>query len=631
MCGIAGFFLPSGASKDATASLRRMCDQIRHRGPDDEGLRVEDGCGIGMRRLSIIDLNTGHQPISNEDGTIWVVFNGEIYNYRNLRRDLESKGHRFQTQTDTEVLVHLYEDEGVAGIARLQGMFTYALWDSHQRKLLLVRDRFGKKPLYYTIRPEGIYFGSELKCLRAAGIPLGPLNAEALRLYFQFTYIPEPHSIFEQVHKLPPAGWLTFDANGSVRQGRYWKLPVPATEPPSDLTKAQAIAELRERFDAAVSSRMVADVPIGAFLSGGVDSGSVVASLALQSEQPVRTFAIGFEESEFDELPYAQAIADRYHTEHHTLVVRPDSINLVEKLVHHFDEPFADSSAIPTYLVSKFAAEHVKVALTGDGGDEIFAGYDSFFQIEKERRWDRVPQALRRLAAAVSAGLPRKAYGRNYLYGISRPTSLERYFQFNYSMHWISGALFEPQWRTSLDEASLRRAFGDNLLTPQTDVLTEALYFEATAKLTGDMLVKVDRMSMAASLEVRCPMLDLELVEFAARLPHAWKMEGGLGKSIFIKAMGDRLPESTWNRPKHGFSVPIANWFRGPLRSLLHDHLLSKQFLDRGLVSPTALRQILAEHDSGRRNHRTWLWTLLMAELWFRAWQDTPKVEHLVA
>jgi asparagine synthase (glutamine-hydrolysing) len=628
MCGIAGFFRPGRPAEEF--AVRQMCDVIVHRGPDDEGVHVENDCGIGMRRLSIIDLYTGHQPISNEDGTVWLVFNGEIYNYQEIREELEGRGHRFATQSDTETLVHLYEEYGVDGINRLRGMFAFAIWDSRKRQMLLARDRFGKKPLYYTVTKHGLYFGSELKCLRAAGVPLD-LDEESLKLYLQFTYVPDPRSIFRQVRKVDPGGWLIFRENGNVAEGRYWSLPGPAEDPAEGGSEKRVHEQLRELFDDAVRARMVADVPLGAFLSGGIDSSAVVASMARQSPEPIRTFSIGFEESSHNELPYAQAVADRYKTDHHTLMVRPDSVELLSTLVKHFDEPFADSSAIPTYLVSKFAAEHVKVVLTGDGGDELFAGYDSFFEIERLKRWSLLPQGVRSAITWVADRLPYSAYGKNYLHGIGRRTDLERYFEFTYVPQSLSRALYRPQWVMSLDDRDIRRSFDRNLLPQGADIVSQALYFEATAKLTGDMLVKVDRMSMANSLEVRCPMLDHRLAEFATRIPRQWKMRDGRGKVCLVESMRDRLPEAVWNRPKQGFSVPLSDWFRGPLRSMLWDHLTGREFIARDLVSPEFVHHLLREHDSGRRDNKGWLWRLLMIEMWFRQWQTAASLSETAA
>ncbi|MBZ5608125.1 MAG: asparagine synthase (glutamine-hydrolyzing) [Acidobacteriia bacterium] len=630
MCGIAGQFL-----RERNADLSHicaMCDEIRHRGPDHEGYHVEGRCGIGMRRLSIIDLGTGQQPIANEDGTVRVVFNGEIYNYRELRADLIAHGHRFKTASDTEVLVHLYEQEGANGIQRLRGMFAYAIFDSRSRSILLARDRFGKKPLYFAILPDGLYFASELKCLRAAGVPLDP-DPEALRLYLLLNYIPDPWSPYRAVRKLAPGTWLRYYADGHTQQGRYWQLPVPVEEPAAGLTEDVACRQLREAFDESVQVRMISDVPLGAFLSGGIDSSSVVASMAYVTQAPVKTFSIGFEEPGFNELPLAAAVARKYHTDHHEILVRPDSVGLVSKLVRHFGEPFGDSSAIPTYLVSEFAARHVKVVLTGDGGDELFAGYDSFLAIQRRRKLDRIPFAARSVISDIADALPYSAYGKNYLRMISRATPLERYFE-NGSPHFLLSRLLAPEWMPPGDSGYLARTLAHCLLPNGADVLTQALYFETAAKLTGDMLVKVDRMSMANSLEVRCPMLDHKLAELAARIPHRWKLRNGRGKDILIQALGHRLPPELLHQPKRGFGVPLAIWFRGPLRNFLWDHLTGRSFLDRGIASPDFVRHLLAEHDRGRRNNCHYLWNLLMLELWYRDLEEhrnPPKVARLSA
>jgi len=499
----------------------------------------------------------------------------------------------------------------------LRGMFALAIWDARRRELLLARDRFGKKPLYYAMLPEGLWFGSELKCLRAAGVPL-ELDPDALRLYFQFSYIPDPWSPYRSVRKLPAGGWLRYGLNGLIAQDRYWRLPVPTEASEAPWSEAEARNRLRDLFDESVRLRMIADVPLGAFLSGGIDSSSVVASMALQSQEPVKTFSIGFEENEFNELPHAAMVARKYRTDHHEILVRPDAVDLVPRLVRHFDEPFGDSSAIPTFLVSEFAARHVKVALTGDGGDELFCGYESFFHLDSLRWADRVPQAVRRTLSAVADRLPYSAYGKNYLRGISRPTALERYFELGYTPHFLRQQLLQPEWMQPADAAFLYRTFADCLVGEGADILTNAVYFEATAKLTGDLLVKVDRMSMAASLEVRSPLLDHELAEFAMRIPYAWKMRAGQGKWILRDALGDRLPPELLSLPKKGFGVPLAKWFRGSLREFLWDHLTSREFLKRGVVSAPFLHQLLREHHSGRRDNQHWLWMLLMLELWFR-------------
>lgn len=615
MCGIAGYL--SYKQSASHSVVKAMCDQIRHRGPDDEGFHVDRGCAIGMRRLSIIDLGSGHQPISNEDNSVWVVFNGEIYNYKELRDDLSSRGHSFRTHSDTEVLVHLYEEYGTDGLSKLRGMFAFALWDAERSQLLLVRDRFGKKPLYFAALPEGLYFGSELKCIRNTGVPLD-VDEDALKFYFQLSYIPEPHSPWRQVKKLPPGGWLVCDSSGHIREGHYWTLPAPSDREPAGITYEQACEKVRDLFDESVRIRLMSDVPLGAFLSGGLDSSSVVASMSRQSEGPVRTFSIGFEEAAYNELPHAEMVAKFYKTEHHSILVRPDAANLVQRLVHHFDEPFGDSSAIPTFLVSEFAVQHVKVALSGDGGDELFAGYRSFFMVEGMRKWDKIPGPFRQLLSVFADALPYSAYGKNHLRMISRPSTLERYLEWNTAPPFLVRQLLRKEWLLPADGAFLFRSLSSNFLPEGTDPLLQAFYFEATSNLTADMLVKVDRMSMAASLEVRCPLLDHKLAEYAATLPPHWKMKNGRGKRILIDALGDRLPPALLSLPKKGFSVPLPMWFRGPLREFLYDHLLSDRFLSRGFVSKSFLQYLIDEHMSERRNNHTWLWRLLMLELWFQ-------------
>ncbi len=619
MCGIAGYLLRQGLASEQL--VRTMCAQIRHRGPDDEGVYIEGGCGIGMRRLSIIDLSTGHQPVSNEDGSIWVVFNGEIYNYQELRADLIARGHRFRTNSDTETIVHLYEQMGPEGLARLRGMFAFCIWDARNRKLFLARDRFGKKPLYYAALPEGLYFASELKCLRAAGVPLEE-DQDALRLYFQFGYIPDPYSAFRGVRKLMPGCWLEYSiddrGSGVLRQGRYWRMPEFKSGEAERIGEAETRTRLRESFDEAVRMRMIADVPLGAFLSGGIDSSLVVASMALQSSSPVKTFSIGFEEARYNELEYAAMVAAQYRTEHHEILVRPDSLDLITKLAWHFDEPFADSSAIPTYIVSEFAARHVKVALSGDGGDEFFAGYETLGNVAKFARLDSVPGFVRKLAWWTASALPYAAYGKNRLRVIGAPTSLDRYFASNYTSYFLRQRMLRPQWMLPGDADTLRGLLPDCFPAEDGDTFASAQYFEATGNLIGDMLVKVDRASMAASLEVRCPLLDHEFAEFAASIPLSWKRRNGSGKRILLDALGDRLPPALLTRPKMGFGVPLDQWFRGPLRELAWDTLTSPRFLARGIVEPAFVRYLLEEHQSGRRSNQHQIYGLLMLELWRR-------------
>ena len=621
MCGIAGFYLRNQAAE--IDDIRAMCDAIIHRGPDDEGVRVEGGCAIGMRRLSIIDLNTGHQPISNEDGTIWIVFNGEIYNYQELRSDLIAKGHRFRTNSDTETIIHLYEEEGPEGVKKLRGMFSFAIHDSRQRSVFIARDRFGKKPLYYANTSGGFYFASELKSLRVFDLDW-EIDRDALRLYFQFLYIPDPYTPFRHVRKLMPGCWMQYHADGRVDEGRYWRLPQPESRN-GILDRTATAAAVREKFDESVRIRMIADVPLGAFLSGGIDSGSVVASMALQSKDPVKTFSIGFEEAEFNELPAARMVAEKYKTEHHEIVVKPDSVGLLERIARHCDEPFGDSSCIPTLIVSEFARKHVKVALSGDGGDELFGGYQLFFETQDQTKFDAIPGFLRKAVSAVADRLPYSAYGKNYLRMISRPTGLDRYLSHRGLPYFLSRQLLQPEWTLPAEAGFFQRHLADCFLPAGADVLSQAFYFEATATLTGDMLVKVDRMSMAASLEVRSPLLDHELAELAMTIPPDLKMRDGRGKAIFLDAVGDRLPPQLLTLPKKGFAVPLAKWYRTSLKAFLWDHLLSREFLDRGMVSEPFVRALLEEHQSGRRNNSGLLYALLILELWFRDWQQPQR------
>jgi asparagine synthase (glutamine-hydrolysing) len=623
MCGIAGFLLRDGEAK--AADVRAMTDVIRHRGPDDEGIYTDGPCGIGMRRLSIIDLSTGHQPISNEDGSVWVVFNGEIYQYKELREELIRRGHLFRTNSDTETIVHLYEEKGAEGLRELRGMFAFCIWDAKKQSILLARDRFGKKPLYYAHTPEGFFFGSELKCLRVAGVPLD-LDQEALRLYFQFGYIADPYSPFRAVRKLMPGCWIQCSADGEVKQGRFWRLPAFTAENRTGLTKEQTKQKLRELFDEAVRIRMIADVPLGAFLSGGIDSSLVVASMALQSTLPVKTFSIGFEEAAYNELYYARLVAEKYKTDHHDIVVHPDSLELIQKLVRHYDEPFADSSAIPTYIVSDFAVKHVKVALSGDGGDEFFAGYDVVGNMQRYDLVDRIPRPVRKLISWTANGLPYSAYGKNFLRMVGSPTQLDRYFNTNYTVYFLRKRMLNPEWMLPADAAFLERMLPDNFNPGNEDILSKLMYFEATNLLTGDFLAKVDRASMAASLEVRCPLLDHEFCEFATRIPTVWKWRDGKGKRILLEALGDRLPPEILTRGKMGFGVPLDQWFRGPLRQLVHDSLLGKKFLERGIVSPDFMRYLVEEHESGRRDNHHQLYSLLMLELWFESFKEPMAV-----
>lgn len=624
MCGIAGYL--SGRGQASQAIAQAMCDRIRHRGPDDEGFFTRGPLAMGMRRLSIIDLAGGHQPIANEDESIWVVFNGEIYNYQALRKDLIGRGHRFRTDSDTETLVHGYEEFGNAFVERLRGMFAYAIWDERARGLFIARDRFGKKPLYYASTDDGFFFASELKSLEAAGTP-AELDTQALAFYLQFGYVPEPFSVFRGISKLPAGCWMTIGAgNGgsaNPRIERYWKVPEPCEQERPGLSEEAVCEEIRQVFDEAVRLRMIADVPLGAFLSGGIDSGLVVASMARQSSRPVKTFSIGFGEEAYNELPLARLVAKKYETEHHEIVVKPDAVELVPRLIRQFDEPFADASAIPTYLVSEFARRSVTVALSGDGGDEFFGGYTDFFEADRNRGFDRVPKAMRRMLGSAADVLPYSWYGKNYLYMISRTSSVERFIQSaSFSSHYLRQRTLLPEWVMRNDERFLRSYLGDAILDETHDPVSQAMQYSAVAKLTGDILVKVDRMSMAVSLEVRCPLLDHVLAEAANRIPNSWKLAQGRGKLILRKALGERLPSELLSAPKRGFGIPLNEWIRGPLEGMVRETLLSQRARERGIMRPAAVEHMLTEHVSRRRDNSYFLYLLFVLEHWLTEFQS---------
>jgi asparagine synthase (glutamine-hydrolysing) len=629
MCGIAGF--ADNAGRTATgrhdrdfALVHGMCDVIRHRGPDDEGIHVEPGVGLGMRRLSIIDLSTGHQPIHNEDETVWIVFNGEIYNYRELRRQLEAAGHRFYTSSDTETIVHAYEQWGEAAVGRLRGMFGLAIWDRRSRTLLLARDRAGIKPLHYAEADGRLYFGSEIKSLMAAGVVDRQIDLHALDHYLAFLYAPPDRSMFKGVRKLPPGHLLRWN-RGRAEIRRFWQ--IDATER-FDGSPGEAAARLRTVLADAVRSHMVSDVPLGAFLSGGVDSSIVVGLMAESSDRPVRTFSIGFDEREFDELDHARAVARHFRTDHHEVVVRPDAVQILDRLVAHFDEPFADSSAIPTWYVSEVASRHVTVVLSGDGGDELFGGYDRYVPHPRVAQFDRLPvPGLRQAAAAVWPVLPHGLRGKNFLRHVSKAED-GRYLD--------SIAFFQADERQALYSADVRTAINsrhaDSLVLSRLRRFASLpphgrmMRLDFETYLPEDVLTKVDRMSMAHSIESRVPLLDNRVIDFAASLPSPLKIANGRRKHILKEAVRDLLPGSIFSRRKQGFGVPIGAWFRGGLSSLLTDVLASPRARQRGYFDAKFVSRLIAEHRSGKRDHTLRLWQLLLFELWHREYLDSTAV-----
>jgi asparagine synthase (glutamine-hydrolysing) len=627
MCGIAGFVEsnPSGSSiatEERTAILDRMCRVIRHRGPDDQGMLVDGGVALGMRRLSIIDLEGGQQPLSGCDPSITLVFNGEIYNFRELQRQLEALGHRFHTHSDTEAIVHAYEEYGAKCVDHLRGMFAFAIWDAAKRQLFIARDRVGKKPVYYTVTSDGTFvFGSELKSLLEHPGIKREMNPDALDAYLSFGYVPDPLCIFAGIEKLPPGHRLHF-VSGRVKVEQYWDFSFSQVEAKNE---EDYLDELRALLDEAVRLRLVSDVPIGAFLSGGVDSSAVVGFMARAMSQPVKTFSIGFKEDTYNELRYARVAAKHFGTDHHEFIVTPDICDVVDELVYHFDEPFADSSAIPTYMVSKLARDHVTVVLSGDGGDELFAGYTRYQVDRKRSHLSRLPRVVReKMMRPVSENLPHGAWGRNYLRNVSLDP-IERYID---SISLFTDlnklSLYTNEFKQTLNNESLgAKLFRDFASSVETgDAIDPLLYLDSKTYLPGDILTKVDRMSMAVSLETRVPLLDHKLIEFVTRIPSSMKMKGLETKHIFKRAVRGLVPDEILERPKQGFGVPLQEWINLQLRGRIHDTLTERRTHERGLFNSQAVNILLGEHERGRRDHSPALWALLMLELWHRAFVD---------
>ena len=619
MCGIAGIF--SGSSQGVYPhEVQAMCDAMTHRGPDDAGYYLHEQVGLGMRRLSIIDLDTGHQPVPNEDGSLRVVLNGEIYNYRELRTDLERRGHRFCTRTDTEVIVHLYEEYGEDCVRYLRGMFGLALWDERRKRLFLARDRLGIKPLYYTEVGGRLLFASELKSLLQLPEVARQLNWSSVNHLFTSLSTPGAESIVAGVHKLPPGCSLMLEAGGSPRVRCYWELEF---QPDYAHDEAYFAERLRELLEESVDLHLMSDVPLGAFLSGGLDSSSVVAFMARRSEQPVKTFSIGFQEQGYDETRAARRVAQQFGTEHTELILEPDIEHLLQDIAWHLDEPFGDSSAIPTYMVSKLAASEVKVVLSGDGGDELFAGYDKYQVERRERRYEYVPAALRRVLGCIGASMPEGAKGRNFLRhlalsGPARYLDASTLFKADQKRR-----LFSPEATAWMHRDDPWREARDFLERNGSDWLSAAQHWDLKSYLPLDILTKVDRMSMAHSLEARVPLLDHKLVEFAATIPPELRLRKGEGKSIFKRAMRGILPDGIIDRPKHGFAVPLGAWFRGELSGFARELLLSRTSTGRGIFERAYIERLLAMHERGR-DLNLQLWTLISFELWCRTFLDTP-------
>jgi asparagine synthase (glutamine-hydrolysing) len=617
MCGIAGIVSLEGKPV-FEQEVRDMCMSIAHRGPDDEGYYVGPAVGLGMRRLSIIDIASGRQPVRNEDGTVWVVFNGEIYNFRELRRDLQRRGHVFYTHTDTETIVHLYEEYGKRLVDHLRGMFGFALWDERKRQLLLARDRVGIKPLYYAEAGGRILFASELKSILQLPEVERNLSWSAVSHLFTFLSTPPTEAIIDGVRKLEPGHLLTATPGHAPVIESYWDLEFAADY---GRESGYFVDRVRELLDESVRLHMVSDVPVGAFLSGGIDSSAIVGTAAPLTAAPLKTFSIGFKESDYNELDHARLVAKEFQTDHHELTLGPDALGELEDLAWHLDEPFGDSSAIPTYMVSKLASQSVKVVLSGDGGDELFAGYDKYLVEERERGYTPLPALARSVLGKIGRTMPNGMRGRNYL----RHRSLagaERYLD--------SCTLFRRD-----DLKRLFRPDAFELLAPYEpwrpkvacmelgngNWLTGLQRLDVKNYLPLDILTKVDRMSMAHSIETRVPLLDHKLVEFAATIPPEMNLRDGTTKYVLKQAMRGILPDGIIDRPKHGFAVPLGYWFRGKLGAYVRDLLLGESARRRGLFNGSYIESLVAQHERGR-NLDLQLWTLISFELWARVFQD---------
>ena len=622
MCGIAGRFNYEAAHSVDRTRLVAMTDAVSHRGPDAGGYYLDGSIGLGHRRLSIIDLATGDQPLGNEDGSVQVIFNGEIYNFAEVRHELLAHGHRFRTNSDTEVIAHGYEQWGERCVDRFRGMFAFAVWDARARRLLLARDRLGVKPLYYAEVPGGIVFGSEIKSLLEDPQVPREWSADALDAYLTLLYIPAPATIYRGIHKLPPAHVLVAE-RGAVRVSRYWDLEF--TGDGNARGEEDYLEELDAHLREAVRLRMISDVPLGAFLSGGIDSSTVVAYMVEASDAPPVTISVGFADQAFDEVEHAETVARHLGCEFHALTANPRVEELLPRLAWHFDEPFADSSAVPTYYVSKAARELVTVALSGDGGDELWAGYAR----HRVESWEhRVRGALgpaTRVAGWLGQALPLSLKGARSLRHLAANPDQAYALKHAYGM-------FEPGAKARLYSGDFRRrvnghdafaSFRDAYRACSSrDPLDRSMYVDARTYMIDDVLTKVDRMSMAVSLEAREPLLDHKLLEFAARVPASLKLKDGQSKYLLRRALEKRVPRSISERKKRGFEAPIGEWLRGPLSPMATELLLDGRLRDRGIFNPREVSRLWTEHRGGVADHRHRLWQLIMLELWFREFID---------
>ncbi len=635
MCGIHGFYRFDG-DRVAPAQLTVMGDLTRHRGPDDEGQHIDRNgrCGIAMRRLSIIDLAGGHQPISNADDTLWVVCNGEIYNFRELRAELQDRGYRFKTGSDSEVLLHLYDEMGDDFVHRLDGMFNFALWDARRNRLLIGRDHLGVKPLYVHQSASVLGFATEAKALLQLPGMRAELNHDVLGDYLHLGYVPAPHSMFKGIRKLPPATLLAVE-NGEVREWRYWRLPATIDR---SVSEAEWVDRIRSGMESAVHRQMVSDVPIGAFLSGGVDSSAVVAYMAKHSSQPIRTYAIGFEGGEaeqlYNELPYARQVATLFGTKHREIVVKPDVVGLLPKLLWHMDEPVSDSAFITTFLVSEFARQDVKVILSGVGGDELFGGYRRYLGGHYVRKLQRLPRWSRQLMSRTAALLPSDRHSKvlntlRLARGFLASAELspdERYRHYLQVLDRETVAAL-TNGRTGSSDA-LAAAFAG---AGNEDALNRMFAVDAETQLPDDLLLLTDKMSMAVSLECRVPLLDRELVELAAAIPESLKVKNGRLKHLMKDALSDVLPSDILDRKKRGFGTPMGAWLKRELAPVLRRLLATDVVRDRGLFDPAVVSRLMADHESARIDGTDALLALMNLEIWSRLYLDDHSVDDVTA
>jgi asparagine synthase (glutamine-hydrolysing) len=633
MCGICGKLYFDTQRQVDSSLIASMSSVLQHRGPDDHGTYVAGPVGLGHQRLSIIDTSAaGHQPMTNEDKSIWIVFNGEIYNFAELRGELEKKGHHFASHTDTETILHLYEEQDIYCLQKLRGMFAFAIWDMRKQRLFMARDRVGKKPLVYTVADGAFIFASELKALIQDPAVPAPVNYEAIHHYLTYQYVPSPCTIFHGMYKLPPAHYLTVE-RGKVSTKRYWNLSYADK---LQLPRVRDYAELfMDVFTEAVSIRLRSDVPLGAFLSGGLDSSATVAVMSRLTNRPVKTFSIGFDEPEYNETNYAALVAKRFQTEHTEFIVRPDALNILPKLVWYYNEPFADSSAIPTYYVSKLTREHVTVALNGDGGDESFAGYERYIADKLAGYYEKLPAFIREKIIRRSLSLlPHQENRRRLLRRLKRfvngiaDTAERRY------VRWVCA--FDNEMKKDLYTPAFVEKMASvdsvNLVVnwyAQADAqnfLDKTLYVDVMSYLPDDLLVKVDIASMANSLEARSPFLDHRLMEFAASLPPELKLKGLQSKYLLKQAFSSVLAPEILDRRKMGFGVPLDRWLRNELRELTYDILLENRAIQRGLFRKDAVQLLIDEHMAKQADHSYRIWTLLFLELWYRMFIDKTAV-----